>query len=213
MLHPDELYSRVLELFKKYGIKSITMDDVSSELGISKKTLYTLVQEKKELVEKVANFEFKNVKSCFDRVFEKEGLNAIEQLFEVNYFMRNHLKYQSIAFDYDLRKYYPDLYRALSEKRQQEMYDSVLNNMKKGKTEGIYRQDLDEELIAKLYVTRIIHAHESAVISIEDFTAPKAFRQYFVYHIRGIANAKGIKILEKNLDKLESPENEKSKNE
>lgn len=213
MINAEEIFKHVLELFKKYGIKSVTMDDLARELGISKKTLYNFVEDKKDLVEKVAHFEFDHVKECFDRMFEKEGLNAIDQLFEVNYFMREQLKYHSISFDYDLRKYFPDLFRKMMEKKQQEMYQSVLNNMRKGKSEGIYREDLNEDLIAKLYVTRIIHAHESAVISIEDFIAPEAFRQYFIYHIRGIANARGIKILEKNLNKLEQTENEKTHHE
>ena len=213
MINPESIFTRALELFKKYGIKSITMDDVSRELGISKKTLYEFVTDKKELVEKAIQFEFDHIKECFGRVFDKKGINAIDQLFEVNYFMRDQLKFHSVSFEYDLRKYYPDLFRKIYEKKQQEMYDAVLNNMKKGKSEGIYRDDLDEVLIAKLYVTRIMHAHESMVITVEDFIAPEAFRQYFIYHIRGIANAKGIKILEKNLNKLEHYENEKQHNE
>lgn len=208
MEKPEEIYFKVLDMYKKYGIKSITMDDVSRELGISKKTLYTLVTDKKELVEKVVEHEFEFVKECFNEVFEKEGNNAIDQLFEVNHFMRNQLKYHSPSFDYDLRKYYPDLYRKITDRKQHEMYESVLANMKKGKAEGIYRKDLNEEIIAKLYVTRIIHAHESAIISIEDFIAPEAYKQYFMYHIRGIANEKGIEILEENLKKLEQTENE-----
>jgi len=210
MENARELYIKVLDLYKKYGIKSVTMDDIARELGISKKTLYNLVSDKKELVEKVILQEFDDVKECFNRVFEKEGINAIEQLIEVNIFMRSQLKYRSSSLDYDLKKYYPDLHHKISEKKQQEMYQSVLDNMKKGKSEGIYREELNEEIIAKLYVTRIIHAHESSIISIEDFIAPEAYKEYFVYHIRGIANQKGIKILEKHIDKLEHTEYERN---
>lgn len=213
MENTEEIFEKVLELYKKYGIKSVTMDDVSRELGISKKTLYTLVSDKKELVDKVIKYEFDNVRHCFSEVYDKEGINAIEQLIEVNIFMRNQLKYYSPSFDYDLKKYYPHLYQKISEKRQQEMYLSVLGNMKKGKAEGIYRQDLKEEIIAKLYVTRIVHAHESEIISIEDFIAPEAYREYFVYHIRGIANEKGIKILESQIDKLDHTDYEKNSHE
>lgn len=209
----EEIYQMVLRLYRKYGIKSVTMDDVSRELGISKKTLYAFVKDKKELVEKAVLHEFDFVKECFNNVFEKEGINAIEQLIEVNYFMRNQLKYHSSSLDYDLKKYYPELFHKINEKKQQEMYDSVLSNMKKGKEEGIYREDLKEEIIAKLYVTRIIHAHESEIITIEDFIAPEAYKEYFVYHIRGIANQKGIEILESNMDKLEHIEYEKDSNE
>lgn len=208
MENTEELYSKVLDLYKKYGVKSVTMEDVSRELGISKKTLYTHVADKKELVEKVIHYDFDVVKDCFMEVFDREGLNAIEQLFEVNYFMRNLLKYHSFSLEYDLKKYYPDLFREISERKQHEMYKSVLTNMKKGKAEGIYREELNEELIAKLYVSRIVSAHESEFMTIEDFIAPEAYKEYFVYHIRGIANEKGIKILENNIDKLHHTDNE-----
>lgn len=204
----EELYSRVLDLYKKYGIKSITMEDISRELGISKKTLYTLVTDKRELVQKVINYDFEVVKGCFMEVFEQEGLNAIKQLIEVNYFMRNLMKHHSFSFEYDLKKYYPEFFKEISERKQLEMYKTVLSNMKKGKAEGIYREDLNEELIAKLYVSRIVHAHESEFMTIEDFIEPEAYKEYFVYHIRGIANEKGIRILEENLDKLYHPNNE-----
>ncbi len=206
----EEIFNKVLELYKKYGIKSVTMDDVARELGVSKKTLYTVVKDKRELVEKVVNHEFDNVKHCYKDVYRKKGINAIEQLIEVNIFMRNQLKYYSPSFDYDLKKYYPHLYHKMTEKRQEEMYSSVLENMKKGKAEGIYRKGLKEEIIAKLYVTRIVHAHESEIISIEDFIAPDAYREYFEYHIRGIANEKGIKILESQINKLDHIDNEKN---
>lgn len=208
MENTEELYSKVLDLYKKYGVKSVTMDDVARELGISKKTLYIHVADKKELVEKVIHYDFDVVKDCFMEVFDREGLNAIEQLFEVNYFMRNLLKYHSFSLDYDLKKYYPELFREISERKQHEMYKSVLENMKKGKAEGIYREELNEELVAKLYVSRIVSAHDSEFMTIEDFIAPEAYKEYFVYHIRGIANEKGIKILEDNIDKLHHTDNE-----
>lgn len=208
MENTEELYSKVLDLYKKYGVKSVTMDDVARELGISKKTLYIHVADKKELVEKVIHYDFDVVKDCFMEVFDREGLNAIEQLFEVNYFMRNLLKYHSFSLDYDLKKYYPELFREISERKQHEMYKSVLENMKKGKAEGIYREELNEELVAKLYVSRIVSAHDSEFMTIEDFIAPEAYKEYFVYHIRGIANEKGIRILEDNIDKLHHTDNE-----
>jgi AcrR family transcriptional regulator len=49
---------KIGQLFKKYGIKSITMDDIARELGMSKKTLYQLVSEKNELVDIVLTSEF-----------------------------------------------------------------------------------------------------------------------------------------------------------
>ncbi len=77
---------KVRELYMKYGIKSITMDDVASELGISKKTLYQYVTDKDDLVGKFIDNEIElrqeEICKCF-----KTGFNAIEELFEISIFM------------------------------------------------------------------------------------------------------------------------------
>ena len=56
---------KVNQLFTRYGIKSVTMDDISRELGISKKTLYQHVKDKTELVELIVDNEFEEKESLF----------------------------------------------------------------------------------------------------------------------------------------------------
>jgi AcrR family transcriptional regulator len=199
----EEIVQRVLELYRKYGIKSITMDDVSSELGISKKTLYQHVADKEELVRKVMDFEFKTTKACLRNVMD-QGMNAIDELLEVSRFISGHLHDYSSAMEYDLRKYYPDIYKTVIQRRRDNMYHNILANMKKGKQEGIYRSDIDEEIIARMHVSRTESMTDNSMFTIEEFNEGKVFRELFVYHIRGIATEGGIRFLEENLHKLQT---------
>ena len=79
----ENILEKVAALYMKYGVKSITMDDVARELGISKKTLYQYVENKNELVEKVVDYVL-NKKDCEFKMISEKEMNAIEKLLEVN---------------------------------------------------------------------------------------------------------------------------------
>ncbi len=197
----EDLLAKVSVLYRKYGIKSVTMDDVAHELGISKKTLYQFVCDKTELVQKVVE----HVRHCnFSSMREKEGtgLNAIEELIEVSQHVNTVMKDHSPTYEYDLKKYYPDIYRNLMSARRELMYESMISNIRKGKKEGVYRKDLDETIIAKLHLLRIENMQTTEIFNEKEMHSQKFFREVFVYHIHGLATDKGLKILTENIDKL-----------
>lgn len=182
----------------RYGIKSITMDDVASQLSISKKTLYQHVSDKDDLVGKVVDLEIELQQEDAKSIHEKK-FNAIEQLLMVSKMVNHKLKQTNPATEYDLRKYYPQHYQRLVKFRRERMYSNVVMNIQKGKKEGIYRHELDEDVIGKLQVSRVENMMENDVFTIDEFTSPKFFHEVFIYHIRGIANKKGIDFLENKL--------------
>lgn len=196
------ILEKVRDLYVRYGIKSVTMDDVAHQLGISKKTLYQHVVDKNDLVLKVFELEIDDNCTQFECSFS-ENSNAIEQLFDVHRWVMKRMKEHSPVSDYDLKKYYPDLYRRIEKIRRERMFEFVLNNLRKGKKEGIYRSDLDEEIITKIHVSRIQNTFDSELLTNEEKTSFKVFYEFFIYHVRGIASEKGIKILEEKLKNKE----------
>lgn len=189
---------KVRELYMRYGIKSITMDDVASHLGISKKTLYQHVTDKDDLVGKVIELDIEN--QNIEMACVREGkLNAIETLLMVSKMINHRLKKINPATEYDLKKYYPQHYQRLSKARRERMYRDIVANIQKGKEEGLYRKELDADVIGKLQVSRIENMVDNEFFGIDEFTSPRFFHEIFVYHIRGIANEKGIRFLEKKL--------------
>ncbi len=200
----DEL-KNILEkvrcLYLKYGIKSITMDDVARELGISKKTLYQYVIDKTDLVNKVLDVELSRRAGDFD-VSNIKGNNAIEEMIAVNSHVIKMLKEYNPSTAYDLKKYYPDLYRKFYDSRHQKMYEWILSNLKRGKSEKLYRQEINEEIIAKLYVYRNEVIIENDQFDLNEYTSPKFFTEVLIYHLRGISTDKGIDVLKENLAKI-----------
>jgi len=174
------------------------MDDVSGEMGISKKTLYTHFKDKEELIKKVIDSEFEKNIGAFEEL-KKSTMNAIEHLLKVNTIVNKQISEYSPSLEYDLKKYYPGIYQKLSERKNGYMQEAIRQNLEQGKKEGIYRETLDVEVITKLYVTRINNIHEEDLFPAEEFVSPHVFLECFEYHIRGISNEKGIKIFENYL--------------
>jgi AcrR family transcriptional regulator len=182
------------------------MDDVATEIGISKKTLYQYVTDKDDLVGKYIDFEIalrqEEICKCF-----RIGFNAIEELFEISVFMNRIIRNQNPATDHDLKKYYPNHYQKAVKARKEGIYNYIIFNLTKGIKEGLYREELNKEIIAKLYLERAENTHFIEQFTVEEFSSIKLFVELLTYHIRGIATEKGIIVLEQKIKELETAYN------
>lgn len=199
MSHMSEEYKFIIEkvsaLYLQYGIKSVTMDDVARELGISKKTLYKYVDNKTELVSHFIDYILEQ-RLCNVQEIQKEKHNAIEELFKVNEYVIELLRNYNPSTEYDLRKYYPQQYEKIRKHRRTNMYQAVLANIQKGKKEGLFRSELNEDIIARVHVSRIENSFANEMFSIEELTSKEFIVEMMEYHIRGIASKKGIEFFE-----------------
>lgn len=196
-----QIIEKVRVLYFKYGIKSVTMDDVARELGMSKKTLYQHVCDKNDLVQKVVTYVMERDHGEFDNIFENNK-NAIEELIEMTLYINKVMRNHNPSTFYDLKKYYPELHKTMMSQRRDKMYQHTLNNLKKGKEQGIYRAEIKEDIIAKYTTILTFQTFENDTLDMNEFTSPDFFNEVFSYHIRGIANAKGLEILEHNMNKI-----------
>lgn len=198
---PIEYVVKVCGMFKDYGIKSVTMDDVARELGISKKTLYQYFKDKSELVGIVLQKEFEQKAQEFADAMDNKA-NAIEEVFGYFRVQMKLLVNHKPNFIYDLKKYYPIHFENFNKQKNGRMMDSVLKNLKRGKREGLYRKDLNEEIITKMHIARIESLMSSGLFSFEELVSPLFFSEAFKYHLFGIVNDKGREILNKNIYNL-----------
>jgi AcrR family transcriptional regulator len=192
-------FLRVYELYNRFGIKSVTMDDVARELGISKKTLYECIKDKSELVKHVMEMIYRYHGEKLDEITTR-GLNSIEQLFEVNRYMTQMIKEQNPTLGYDLQKYYPELHQALMQEQRSRMHDAIRQNLIKGIEEGLYRKEMNVDIISKLHMTRMEYRHRRDSFQLDDIDSQQVMREIFIYHLHGIANENGIKILNEKLN-------------
>ena len=194
----NRILSESLRLFMKNGIRSVSMDDISKELGMSKKTIYQYVANKTELVEKVLNYLLNEERTiCIDG--DIKSLNAIDILLAVSRNVSREIKNLNPINAYELQKYYPVIYREFIIKKRDHVFEQVKQNFTQGIAEGIYRNDLDIDLVARLYIQKLVDVHDPEFLSSINFGFEKVFQVMFDNHIRGIANAEGLAYYEKQI--------------
>lgn len=195
MTHPLEIYQKIESMFLKYGIKSVTMDDIARELGISKKTIYQYVANKNELVHSV-------LKAYLDRdAQEIQNLragasNAIDEWMNIfNYSCNLFIEFNPNVL-YDLYKYYPKSWEAFQEYKNKYTYNVIIENLKKGVKEGLYRKNLIPEIIAKMYIFRMEAFLDPANFPSKELTQKEIFSHLLEYHLRGIVSSKGAQLID-----------------
>lgn len=180
-----------LELFMKYGIRSVSMDDIARELGVSKKTLYHYFANKADLLAKILELHEKESLNCFKDNANSE-LNAIDELLEISRKISDDLKKYNPSALFDLQKYYPEIINPVFERRKTAIHNFTAENLKRGIRQGLYRHDLDIEIVSQLYIKKLEGVHEFIFANNEFYTFNKIFNVMFDNHIRGIANTQGL---------------------
>jgi len=196
-----DVLERVRELFFKYGVRSVSMEDICRDLGISKKKLYQLFSSKNELVEKLLLLERENFEIIFD-TYNFEGVNAIDILLTVSKEVGDRFRDISPSMTFDLKKYYPDIYHNHIEERIDFIFKKIQINLEKGINQGVYRDDLSVELISRLYIRRLIDLHNPEFFPADKFSFQTIFEAMFDNFIPGIGNPKGIEYYEKQKKKV-----------
>ncbi len=195
----EKILQTASQLFLNLGFKSVTMDDIALKMGISKKTIYEYYKNKHELVEATTHFVFEQITHKVDSICCKDcGVSPIQTLFEINRFMSDHLN-EDNAPEYQLQKYYPEIYQTLTEKRFIAITDGIKENLERGIELNLYRNDINIEIVSRLYYSIVSSIKNSEVFPIDRFKISDIMHDYLLYHIRAIATPKGLLELEKFL--------------
>jgi AcrR family transcriptional regulator len=197
-----DILEKILSMFTRYGIRSITMDDIARELGISKKTLYHDFEDKNDLIKRVIDYDIIVNRKFLEEV-HRANFNAIEELFFVNKRMHRDRDSYSPTFYYDLKKYYPETYMRWIDEKRQNMFDLIVGNLKKGKQEGVFREDIHEQSIGKLYMARMEMLNNHEISDVLQTITPEFIQEIFIYHLHGICNETGLKTLDEFIENSE----------
>ena len=186
-----------IKLFTKYGLRSISMDELALSLGMSKKTLYQYVANKEDLVKKALEYIIdRNSLNDFE---DNPNLNAIDMLLQISHVVRVETVEMNPVVVFDLHKFYPVIYHDIFVKKRDMIYNQMFNNFKRGISEGIYREDVDIDMYARLYVKNLMEIHDPEFIN-ASFT--RIFNAMFDIQIRAIVNDKGLTYYEQKLKPL-----------
>lgn len=191
----DSLHTAAFELFLKYGIKSVSMDDISRKLGISKKTIYSFVATKEDLIVNILEKHLKKDEDTINDILANSR-NAIDEMVNITRHVLSFLRSMTPSIIYDLKKYHPQTWEKIEGIHFSFIELTIYNNLLRGQYEEYYRADFDPRIISKLYVYKSRSIADQDKFPLDDFDRVLLFKEMIKYHLHGIVSEKGLGLIQ-----------------
>lgn len=198
----DRILETARELFYRNGIKSVTMDDIASEQGISKKTIYQYYKDKNSLVSALTKVQT-NCQHHDICLIREEAENAIHELLESMKYMRQIFARINPSMFYDMKKYHPSAWNLFKEFKENELGGFIEENLRKGIKQGLYRNDLKIKILAKLRLNEIEMVLDPKAFPPHEFNIVEVQLIIMEHFIQGVVTLKGHKLLNKYTNTVE----------
>jgi len=192
----EKLHRGAEALFLKYGVRSVSMDDIARHLSVSKKTLYQYFVDKDEIVTQVAQSHLKQNKAQFDDV-AAGAKNALDELMRINACMRKMMLGINPTLLFDLKKYHVNAWELWVEHRTKYIRESVVRNIKQGIEEGLFRNNLSPEILATIRIETIQMLFDTHLFPADRYNLADVHAQALDHFMYGLLTDKGRKLYEK----------------
>ncbi|MCY2685683.1 TetR/AcrR family transcriptional regulator [Salinimicrobium sp. TH3] len=191
----DQIIEKAAEMFLTLGVKSVTMDEIAAEMGISKKTIYANFSTKSKLIEETAMYVFEQISKGIQNIRD-DRKDPIEELFEIKDFACQNLKDKKSSPQHQLQKYYPKIYTTIREKQKHILEELTKENLQKGIREGVYRSNIPVAFTSRIYFMGIVGIKDQDFFDEGEFHINELTEMHLEYHLRAIVTDKGLKKLE-----------------
>jgi AcrR family transcriptional regulator len=181
-------------MFRTYGIRSVTMDMLANQMSISKRTIYEIFHDKDELLQGVLVWMRDRQSELINKILD-ESDNVIEAIFKIIDRMMDHFQNMSPAFQMDIKRFHNELFRNMDEKEEMPYYRNNTEIIKRGIKEGIFREDINVEIINKWMFEVIKLVNDRELFPPEDFISKDVVRNVFINFLRGISTQKGLGLI------------------
>lgn len=190
----DRIIQASIELFHKYGIKSVTMDDIAKHLGMSKKTLYQHFKDKDDLVTTKTLHDLETRIKQVDEIF-KNSADAVEELMESMKYIAEIFKDMNPRVFYDMQKYHAEAWQKFREFKDKVIVGMIERNLNRGVQEGLFRPDINIPILGRLRVEEIEMAMKEEVFPSSAFSITDVQVQLTDHFLHGITTLKGHKLI------------------
>ena len=182
------------ELFRRYGIKSVTMDEIASQLGVSKKTIYQSYKDKNELVDAVIEemLEYNKVCCTDGRI---NAANAVQEVYFGMESIQEMLDNMNPSILYDIERAHPKTYKKFKDFKYNFLFDLMKRNVERGKEEGLYREEINAEIICKVRIELIMLAFNEEIFPKHQYSLIYIQQQILEYFLYAMVTPKGYKLI------------------
>jgi TetR/AcrR family transcriptional regulator, cholesterol catabolism regulator len=192
----ERILMKAADLFCRYGIRTITMDEIASQLGISKKTIYQFFTDKDDMVSAVIEQEIqRNELEC--GFFRDAAKDAVHQIFLALESLEEMLKYTNPLMLYDLEKHHPASFLKLREYKYQFLYQIIVENLQWGISTGLYRPEIDKDIVAKARIEAAFLVFNPDVFPHSRYRISEVNFELAMLFLHGVITEKGKQLIEK----------------
>lgn len=195
MTQKERITEQATEMFLNGGIKAITMDDISRELGMSKRTIYEVFKDKDELLRECLSYIDKKYEQEHELI-ALESDNTISEVFSMMKLGIYAIKTISPLFFSDLKKYHFKIYKEVLQVNQFKQINKTHTLLKKGINQGVFKSNIDLEIVSILLNEQLKLISDDNVFPERKFSRVVVFENVLINFFRGIATQKGIDLID-----------------
>lgn len=192
----ERIKEKADELYRRYGVKSVTMDEIASQLGVSKKTIYHSFKDKNELVDAVVEEMLEYNKVCCQSSRDK-AVNAVQEVFLGMESIQEMLDNMNPSIIFDIERGHPQTFQKFKEFKYNFLYELMKNNVERGKKEGLYRPEVNAELICKVRIETIMLAFNEEIFPKHQYSLVYIQQQLLEFFLYAMVTPKGYKLITK----------------
>ena len=199
-------------LFMQYGLRSVSMDDIAGNLGMSKKTIYQYYADKDELIEAVISDELLRSQQICEQDQQCSD-NAIHEIFLALEMVVDMMKSMNPSLIYDMQKYHPKAFQKFQQHKNDYLYNVIRINMERGIREGLYREDINLDILSRFRVESIMLPFNPDFHTQVKYSLAKLEEELIIHFLFGVASQKGYKLIIKyQQERLKLSNDEKKQN-
>ncbi len=188
-------------LFMRIGIKSVSMDDIARELGVSKKTIYKHFADKRDLVSKVLEEDIRqDTKACL--ACYSSNSNAIQKMIDISRHISRQHKDLNPTVIFDVQKYYPSAWAKMEEYQTKFISSIIIQNIEEGQNEALYRKEIEPKIAAAMYGTLMQGMMQQLIQRDNNYDFKTLHLQMVSYHLFGICTQEGRSYLEQHINEI-----------
>ena len=192
----ERILEKAHELFIRYGIRSVSMDDIAAQTGISKKTIYQYYTDKDELVSAVFYAIMDdNQKQCL--LDKSKADNALHEVFMAFDMVQDMFTDMNPSVLFDMEKYHPAVFKKFQEYKNSFLYGMIKSNLERGIEEELYRAEIDVDVMARHRIHSIMLGFNPDVFPGARVNLVHVEQQLLEHFLYGLATVKGQKLIQK----------------
>lgn len=197
MENRDKIIDGAAELFRKYGIKAVTMDSLAAHLGVSKRTIYENFSDKDDLLKGVLTAMAARQKELVERILRESdnAINAIFRLIELNV---EHFFTMSPAFMEDIKRFHQEMMFRKDTKCELPDYKNNKMVIERGIKEKLFRKDINDDIVNRTIYLMVLSVMNTDLFPLESFSRREVVMNSIVNYLKGIATPEGLEIIRKH---------------